>query len=136
MKKLLILISIFVLAFTFNVDAQKQNKAFADDTIKAETNLYVSNQIVKEYSTTVITFTFTKADVTDSLSVAKIQGSNDNTTFYDISDASANLSVTSTDGTTRLYVVNPLDLYYRGVLTCASGDTVAITNPAIIIKED
>lgn len=136
MKKLLFLISIILLTLTFNVNAQKQNKAFADDTIKATTNLYVSNQKITEYSTTVVAFTFSKVDVADSLSVAKIQGSNDNSTFYDLAASSANLTITSTDGTTRLYVTNPLDLYYRGVLTCATGDTVAITNPAFIIKED
>lgn len=136
MKKILLLISIFVFALTVNVDAQKQNKPFADDTIKADINLYASNYKVTKYSTQIVTFTFTKVDVADSLSVAKIQGSNDNTTFYDLPDASANLAATSADGTTRLYVTNPLDLYYRGYLSCATGDTVAITNPAIIIKED
>lgn len=134
MKKILLLIAF--IALFINVDAQKQYKPFADDTIKATTNLYASNKLVDKYSTQIVTFTFTHTDVADSLSVAKIQGSNDNTTFYDLADASANLLITSTDGTTRLYVVNPLDRYYRGVLTCATGDTVAITDPAIIIKED
>lgn len=136
MKKLILLLSIFVFALSFNVSAQKQLKEFSDDTIKADTNYYASNVKVAKYSTQVVIFTFTKADVADSLNVAKIQGSVDNTTFYDLSDASANLTETTTDGTTRLYITNPLDLYYRGYLSCATGDTVAITNPAIIIKED
>jgi len=136
MKKILLLISIIVLVFTFNVDAQKQYKTFTDDAINADTTLYVSNQKVTKYSTQVVIFTFTHTDGTDSLAIAKIQGSNDNTAFYDLADASANLSVTSTDGTTRLYVTNPKDLYFRGWLSCAAADTVAITDAAFIIKED
>ena len=136
MKKILLLISIIVLAFTINVDAQKQNKPCADDTIKADTNIYVSNYNVDKFSTTVVIFSFTKEDLTDSLNVAKIQGSIDNSEFYDLTDASASLVVLTTDGTSRLYVDNPIDLFFRAFLSCAASDTVAITNPTWIVKED
>lgn len=117
-------------------NAQKQNKPFDDDTISADTNVYISNVKVTGYSTFVVEFAFTKTDVTDSLSVAKMQGSMDNTNWVDLADATANLTNTTTDGTTILYVVNPVFLYYRGFLACASGDEVAITDPGIYIKED
>lgn len=134
MKKILFLIAL--LAFFVNANAQKQNKSFDDDTIKAEVKTYASNVKVTKYANQVVIFTFTKTDVADSLSAAKIQGSVDNSTFYDLSDASANLTETTTDGTTRLYLTNPKDLYYRGYLSCATGDTVAITDASILIKED
>jgi len=134
MKRFIFIMLVAFVALAAN--AQKQNYPFSNDTISADTNLYASNVLVDGYANTVISFTFTKVDVTDSLSVAKIQGSNDNTTFVDLTDATANLTSTSTDGTTVLYLVNPLFLYYRGFLACASGDAVAITNPRFIIKED
>jgi len=134
MKKFIILIAILFAGMA--VSAQVQLKSFDNDTIKATTANYVSNQKVKKYSTTTVAFVFTHTDVADSLSVAKIQGSLDNTNFYDLADASANLLITSTDGTSRLYVENPIDLYFKGVLTAATGDTVAITNAKFVIKED
>jgi hypothetical protein len=134
MKKLIFLIAI-LFAWTA-VSAQFQNKGFDNDTIKGDTTTYVSNKKVTKHNNMVVIFAFTKVDVTDSLSVAKIQGSTDNSEFYDITDASANLTETSTDGRTRLYVENPLDLYFRGFLGCATGDTVAVTNADLIIKED
>ena len=136
MKKFLLLLLVSALSFSFNAEAQKQYKEFDDDTLAAETGTYKSNYKVTKYSKQVVAFTFTKADVADSLSVAKIQGSNDNTAFYDLADASANLAKTTTDGTTRLYVENPVDLYFQAILTTATGDTVAITDAAFIIKED
>ena len=134
MKKLFILLAIVLIGMTAN--AQKVLRDFANDTIVGDTNTYVLNRKVDQYANHVVTFTFTHTDVADSLAVAKIQGSNDNTNFYDLAASSANLTITSTDGTTRLYVTNPLDLYYRGFLSCASGDTVAITDPFAILKED
>lgn len=136
MKKILLLISVIVLFLTVNVEAQKQYKTFTDDAINADTTLYVSNFKVTKYSTQVVVFTFTHTDGTDSLAIAKIQGSNDNSAFYDLADASANLLETTTDGTSRLYVINPKDLYFRGWLSCAAADTVAITDASFIIKED
>jgi len=134
MKRLLIILAIVLIGMTAN--AQKGLRQFADDTIKADINTYVLNKKVDQYANQVVIFTFTKADVADSLSAAKIQGSNDNVTFYDLAASSANLTTTTTDGTTRLYVTNPLDLYYRGYLSCATGDTVAVTNPDMMLKED
>jgi len=135
MKKLF-LISLLFVVLGITASAQKQSYPFANDTVQADTSTYAGNRAVEKYSTTVVTFTFVKVDVADSLSVAKIQGSNNNVNFYDLADASANLAATSTDGVSRLYVTNPLDLYYRGFLACASGDTVAVTNAILIVKED
>ncbi len=135
MKKILILLFAMMLS-AMTAQAQKQYKTFANDTIKAEVATYPSNAKVTKYSTQVVIFSFRKIDVADSLSAAKIQGSTDNSAWYDLSAASANLTETTTDGTTRLYVTNPVDLYYRGYLSCATGDTVAVTYPTLIIKED
>ncbi len=134
MKKLLILSLLFMLGIT--VSAQVQYKSFAADTVSADTSVYLSNRAVDKYTTVVVSFVFTKADITDSLSVAKMQGSMDNSTWIDLTDATANLTNTSTDGTSILYVTNPIYLYYRGFLACASGDAVDIPNAWFVIKED
>ena len=125
-----------LVAFTFTVDAQKQLKSFANDTVQAETLTYVSNKKVEQYANQVVIFAFTHTDIQDSLSVAKMQGSVDNTNFFDLTDATASLTETTTDGTTALYVTNPKFLYYRALLTAATGDTVKITNAYFIVKED
>ena len=135
MKRLFIISLLFVvLGMTAN--AQVQYKTFADDAINADTTTYVSNVVVTKFSTITLGFAFTKVDGTDSLSAAKIQGSMDNTNYVDLVDATANLTNTSTDGTTVLYVTSPVFLYYRGLLSCATGDTVAVTNAIFTIKED
>lgn len=128
---------IFLISLLFAVTAssQVQYKPFSDDTIKADTNTYKSNRIVKKYTTTVVAFTFTKSDVADSLAKCNMRGSMDNTTFVDLTGNAA-LTTTTTDGTTTLYVTNPIYLYYDAFLSCATGDTVAVTNPSFIIKED
>jgi hypothetical protein len=97
---------------------------------------YTSNKKITKYTNVVAAFNFTKADVADSLAVAKMQGSMDNSVWVDLTDNTASLSNTTTDGTTTLYVTNPIYLYYRGFLSCATGDTVAVTNARFIIKED
>ena len=135
MKKLLIFSFLFVM-LGMTVSAQVQYKSFAADTIAADTSVYLSNRAVDKYTSTVVSFVFTKADIADSLSVAKLQGSMDNSTWIDLADATANLTNTSTDGTSILYVTNPIFLYYRGFLACASGDSVDIPNAWFVIKED
>jgi hypothetical protein len=119
-------------------NAQEQFKPFPNDTVMADTNTYISNKFVDGYSNTVVIFAFTKKDVKDSLSVAKIQGSmtNEDGSFIDVTDATGNLTNTSTDGTTILYVENPIHFYYRGFLACATGDTVAVTDPGIYLKKE
>jgi hypothetical protein len=138
MKRILILISILVLAFTINVDAQIQNKPFLNDTIKADTNTYFSNHLYDKYSG-VVMFTFTHTDVADSLAVAVMQGSNTNTSVistWSTLTGTAILPLTSTDGTTTLIKTPPEFLYFRVFLSCATGDTVAITNPVFVYKEE
>lgn len=138
MKKILLLISIIVFAFILNVDAQKQNKPFANDTIKGDTAVYYSNVNVIKYSGIVL-FTFTKSDVTDSLNVATMQGSNTNTSTdskWTTLTGTATLPLTSADGTTVLIKTPPDFLFYRTFLSCAAGDTVAITDAAFVIKEE
>ena len=134
MKKLLLISLLAVVAMAAN--AQVQNKSFDNDTIAADTNTYESNYVVDKYSTSTVLFGFTKVDVADSLNVAKMQGSLDNSNWVDLTDATANLTSTTTDGTTILYITNPKFLYYRGYLSCATGDTVAVTNAGFIVKED
>lgn len=134
MKKLIIFSLLIALGVTVN--AQNQLRSFDNDTIKGDTNTYVSNKKIPEYKDILVAFAFTKSDVTDSLSVAKMQGSFDNSTFVDLTDTNASLTTTTTDGTTVLYVTDPIYLYYRGFLAAATGDTVAITDAKFIIKKD
>jgi len=134
MKKILLIMLTISLGLVVN--AQVQSKSFANDTVKGDTNAYVSNLLIDGYSNTVLVFAFTKTDIADSLSAAKIQGSMDNLTFVDLTDASANLTNTTTDGTSALYVENPVFLYYRGFLSCATGDTVAVTNAGFYVKKE
>ena len=115
---------------------QKQYKSFTNDTVQGNTLTYASNVKVTKYANSYVGFIFTHTDVTDSLSVAKLQGSFDNSTFVDCDDETASLSLTTTDGTSILYLTSPKYLYYRAVLTAATGDEVAITNAVFIIKED
>lgn len=133
MKKLLIIL--VGLVFVLQVNAQKLNRSFDNDTIISDTTTYTPSYLVKGYTNTFVAFAFTKTDVKDSLAVARMEGSMDNTNFIALTGNAA-LANTTTDGTTVLYVTSPKYLYYRGFLSCASGDTVAITNARFIIKED
>lgn len=138
MKKILLLILMIVFAFSLNVEAQIQNKPFLNDTIKADTNTYFSNHLYDKYSG-VVMFTFTHTDVADSLNVAVMQGSNTNTSVnstWSNLTGTAILPITSTDGTTTLIKTPPEFLYFRVFLSCATGDTVAITNPTFVYKEE
>ncbi len=138
MKRILILITLFVLVFTVNVNAQIQNKPFLNDTIKGDTNTYFSNHTFDKYSG-VLMFTFTHTDVADSLAVAVMQGSNTNTSVHSTWSTLTGTSIlplTSTDGNTTLIKTPPEFLYFRVFLSCATGDTVAITNPVFVYKEE
>jgi hypothetical protein len=133
MKKIILLLAILSLAITSN--AQVLNLKFSDDIIEGDTTTYTPNYVVNKYSNAFVAFAFTKTDVTDSLSIARMEGSMDNENFIALTGNAA-LTETTTDGTTVLYVTSPKYLYYRGFLACASGDTVSITNARFIIKED
>ena len=139
---------IFIATFTFfvvalSVDAQQYVQTFSNDTVQADTTYFPSSSsapgtlrpsygIKSSISTGVVSFTFTHTDVADSLSFAGIEGSNDATNWT----SAATLAATSTDGTSTIYTSTPLSwLYYRVRLSCATDDTVAITNPKLIYKE-
>jgi hypothetical protein len=135
MKKLLILV--IALALGASLNAQQYIYTFANDTVSADTNTYPSltGKIKAASSTGLLSFQFTKVDVTDSLSFARIEGSDNGTTWTILTDNAA-LVNTTTDGTTKLYLSTPLlYLYYRVRIACAAGDRVAVTSPTLIYKD-
>lgn len=133
MNRLFFIISILALVFSMDVEAQEVYKTFDNDTVQGDTNMYPLGRKIKDYAG-IVAFQFTKTDVADSLNKAVIQGSMNNTNWTDLT-GTAVLSETSTDGTTVLYVTTPKYLWYRGFLSAASADTVAITNPVTIYKD-
>lgn len=90
----------------------------------------------KNIESGVISFTFTKADVADSLSIARLEGS-DNGVVWIAQAGTGALLATTTDGTSKMYLSTPLIYrHYRVILACASGDTVTVTNQVLMLKED
>jgi len=142
MKRLLSLI--VLIAFALTVSAQQYKYTFATDTVQGDTTYYPSSNSAPEVlrpsyglkssiTTGVVSFTFTHTDIADSLAFAGIEGSNDASNWTSLST----LAATSTDGTSTINTSTPLLwLYYRVRLSCASGDTVKITSPTLIYKED
>jgi len=109
-----------------------------DDTIKADTNYYpsTSGYIISKITTGSISFTFTHTDVTDSLKYARLEWSDDLVTWTAAPTGTGVLANTTTNGQSKIYLSTPLTaLYYRAFLACATGDTVAITNPTLMYKE-
>lgn len=116
--------------------AQKRFYDLSNDTIKADTNYYPSSAGFEvPTSGGLVIFEFTHTDVADSLAAARLEGYI-GTSWVALTGTGA-LSLTTTDGTSRIYVSTPLPyLKYRAWLSCASGDTVAITNPFLMLKEE
>lgn len=107
-----------------------------NDTIKGDTTVFAT--VKTSYSGGAVTFEFTTVDIADSLSVACIQGTMDESglTGWTNLTGTANLANTSTDETTHLYVSPPLTyLWYRSFAACAIGDTVAVTNAYLMYKK-
>lgn len=117
------------------VSAQKRYYEFADDTIKADTNYYPSTAGFKvESAYGVLSFEFTHADVADSLSFVRFEGKI-GTEWVPLTGTAA-MANTSTDGTDQIYNILEFQyLYYRVALACASGDTVAVTDPVLMYKD-
>lgn len=133
-----ILILALILA-SVSVDAQQYYREFADDTIAVDTNYYPSSTgyVKSKVNTGVVTFTFTHTDVADSLAIARLEGRDNTSQTWTALTGTAILSQTTTDGTSKIYTTTPLTyLYYRAFLSCASGDSVAITDPILMYKED
>ena len=131
------LLACLLLVLGMAVNAQKYIYFPANDTIKGDTTTFGLVKSVESAGSVV--FMFTHTDVTDSLTVAKIEGAYTNTasTTWTALTGTAVLANTTTDGTATLYTSTPLlYLYYRGFLSCASGDTVAITNPMVLYKRE
>ena len=109
-----------------------------DDTIQADTNYYPSatGYVISKITTGSISFTFTHTDVADSLSYARLEWSDDRLTWTAATGTGVLTAGKTTDGQSKVYVSTPLTaLYYRAALACATGDTVAITNPTLMYKE-
>ena len=138
MKKILItLMGLVFFAFTSN--AQKYYYEAADDTIKADTSYIPSSggYDLRNIESGALSFTFSHADVADSLAFAGFEYRNSTAGTWTAYTGNAVLSETSTDGQSRIYLSTPLiDRYVRIRLSCAAGDTVAITNQVLMLKED
>lgn len=137
MKKLIILMLVAFVALAAN--AQKVYYTASDDTIKGDTN-YVpstSGYDLKNIESGALSFTFTHTDVADSLSYAGLEWRNSTSGTWAAYTGDGVLSSTSTDGQSKVYISTPLiDRYVRMRLSCASGDTVAITGQVLMLKED
>lgn len=143
MKKLISILLFAVIALS--VSAQQFAHTYSADTIKGDTTYFPSSLsdpttlspsygIKSTISTGVISFTFTHTDVADQMNYAALEGSN-NATNWEIADTLTAAERTA-DGEDILVTSTPLKyLYYRVFLSCATGDTVAITAPKLIYKE-
>jgi len=119
------------------LNAQKVVKEFAADTVKGAETVYfpmAGNKI--ELYAGVVSFSFAKTDIADSLSLLRIQGAN-RSDFADATNltGTAALAYTTTDGYTVLYTTPPIYLYYRLAATCAAGDTVRLYNVTGLYKK-
>lgn len=144
MKNILL---IFIVLFAFiSIESKGQKYIYPpnssstawDDTIQADTNYYPSATGYLKTPGVVgsVSFTFYHTDVDDSLSYARLEWSDDLVTWTAMTGNAA-LSETTTDGQDKVYTSTPLlHRYYRAALACASGDTVAITNPTLMRKEE
>jgi len=138
MKKIFIL-TLFTLVLTISASAQKYYYTPADDTIEGDTNYIPSSAgyDLRNVVSGAFSFTFTHTDVADSLSYAGIEYRNSTSGTWTAYTGNAVLSSTTTDGQSRIYITTPLiDKFVRVRLSCAAGDTVAITNQALMLKED
>lgn len=135
MKKIIFL---FIFSLIFAVSfSQKRYFTPANDTVKADTNYIPSASGFKHtISGGSVSYTFTHTDVADSLSYARLEWSDDQTTWTALTGNAA-LGETSTDGQSKVYDYTPLvHLYYRAAIACAAGDTVAVTGQIFMIKEE
>lgn len=138
MKKFFIILFVAVLGMAAN--AQEILYFPADDTIKADTNYIPSSSgwdIGNKSAAGALSFTFRKVDVADSLSFAGFEYRNETTEAWTAYTGNAIVSNTSTDGLSRIYLVTPIiDRIVRVRLSCAAGDTVALTNQVLLFKEE
>ena len=137
MKKLLFICLLAILGMAAN--AQKYYYTAIDDTIAADTNYIPSSNgyDLRNVESGAFSFTFNHIDVADSLSYAGIEYRNSTDGTWTTYAGNAVLTATSTDGQSRIYISTPLiDRYVRVRLSCATGDSVAITNQVLMLKED
>lgn len=137
MKKFLLIIALLTLFIGAN--AQKYYYPVADESIQGDTSYYPSSSgyDLRNIETGAFSFTFTHTDVADSLKYAGIEYRNSTDGTWTTYTGNAVLSLTSTDGQDKIYISTPLiDRYVRVRLSCAAGDTVAITSAVLMLKED
>jgi hypothetical protein len=136
MKKSILILLVAFVALAAN--AQKYYYAPADDTIKADTNYYpsTSGYDTRNIQEGAFSYTLRHTDIADSLAFVRIQWSNDQETWTSYS-GTGSLTSTSTDGQSKVYISTPIvDRYLRVTLGCAAGDTVAIDNQILMLKND
>lgn len=133
------ILAMLLFAFAFICEGQKVYYPAADDTIKGDTNYIPSSSgyDLRNIESGVLSFTFTHTDVADSLSFAGLEWRNTTTQSWTAYSGNGALSATTTDGQSEIYISTPLrHKYVRARLSCASGDTVAITKQLFMLKED
>lgn len=137
MKNLILIIS--VLFLSLSVNAQKYIYFPANDTLKADTNYIPSSNgyNLRDVSTGSLSYTFTTSDVADSLSFAGFEWRNNTDDAWTVYTGNAVSIDKTTDGIHKVYLTTPLlDRFIRVRLSCATGDTVAVTNQTLLLKGD
>lgn len=129
MKKLFILLSIILVAFIIDTQAQERNVPIATDTVQGAETVYFAPTYTYTFtgstnSTDYVSFYYTTVDVADSLASLYLQGSADGVNYVNIT----NQATTTTDGHYRLYEANAIAVKYRLAATCIAGDTVILKN--------
>ncbi len=129
------LLLFFALFLTLGASAQYTNRPYAStDTVKGDT-VYITPGIPFYEYNGIVGFQGTKADVTDSLSIMRMEGSWNGSNWVALTESTTYKTLTTTDGNYFLYDSDPEYLYYRLMLAAASGDTVANSNLIFISKE-
>lgn len=137
MKRLLIFSLMLVLGMSLS--AQKILMFPADDAVNADTNYIPSEAGYNLYNiqSGVMLFTFTHADVADSLLFAGFEWRNNTDDSWTAYTGNGIVASTSTDGTSTAYLVPPLlHRFVRFRMNCATGDTVTITDQTLLLKTD
>lgn len=138
MRKLFLIAMLVAAAATLS--AQEILYFPADDSIQADTSYVPSSSgwdMGNKSPAGALSFTFRKVDVADSLSFAGFEYRNETTETWTAYTGNGIVSNTTTDGLSRIYITTPIiDRFIRARLSCASGDTVAVTNQVFMFKEE
>ena len=138
MRKLLVLVLLVGLGLTLN--AQKYIYDFPTDTVSSNETTYYPSSLgldASKSSTGSIVFTFTHTDIVDSLNYARFEWVDHTSGTWTAMTSPAALVNTTTNGQSVVYISTPiLHKKYRVALHCATGDSVKITIPTLMYKNE